>query len=333
MANMDQTKKKIALLHRYTEHRIRETNAAFPYLKDKGIDVLTFKSFDRMSNRKKLFKSLLWLIYAPSLVFRKGYDVIYCDDSFPYYAALVKLASPKSRVIIRLGDFHLMYYTKGLTYKFFHYLEKFCWKFAHKILVISESMQEHLESEGFKSIAVLDPVEPSDFIPDPTVQQEDNIVMFHGLLTKNKNIDLMIDAAKRLPDVWFWIVGGGPDYHRLQGISGKNVVFAGWHEYKHMKTLINNCTIGLALRSDNEGNEYVVTSPYLQYAAMGKPCLVTKRKVFGKYKWQFSTVEEMVSMIKQLLKAPEEGTKLRKRILKRHNAEKIAGQIWFQLSS
>src|SRR3990167_9192998 len=104
-----QTEKKIALLHRYPAERIKETNAAFPYLRDKGIDVLTFKTFDRTGHWKKFFKSLAWIFYAPFLVMGKRYDVIYCDDSYPFYPLLVKLMSPWSRVVTRLGGFHLMY--------------------------------------------------------------------------------------------------------------------------------------------------------------------------------------------------------------------------------
>jgi len=266
------------------------------------------------------------------MVFLKGYDVIYCDDSFPFYPLFVKMASPRSKVIIRLGDFHLMYYFSGWKYRFLHFFEKQGWKAADKILSISEAMQEQLASEGFSSVVVPDPVEPANFITDEK-PGTDKIVMFHGVITRNKNLDVMLKAALLMPEIYFWIVGDGPDAQRLMGQATENVVFTGWHDYKTINNLIGHCHIGLALRSDNPGNEYVVTSPFLQYAASGKPCLVTRRKVFGKYKWQFSNVGEMIDKIQYLLKHPEEGKKLQKRVLKRHNARKVADQIWYQLSS
>jgi glycosyltransferase involved in cell wall biosynthesis len=329
---MVQTQKKIALLHRYPKDRIRETNSAFPYLEKNDIDILTFKTFDRISNRKKFIKSLIWIFYAPLLVIGKKYDVIYCDDSFPFYPYLVKMVSPKSKVIIRLGDLHLMYYTEGWKYKVLHHFEMWAWRKADKILAISEAMQDYLLSDGFQSEVVLDPIEPADFMPNKELMtQTEPIVMFHGLLTKNKNIDLVIVAAIRMPDVWFWIVGDGPDLARLRKIAPRNVVFTGWHDYKHVAALINNCNVGLALRSNNQGNQYVVTSPFLQYGAMGKPCLVTRREVFGNYPWQFSDVNEMVKKIKILLKRPDEGIKLRHFVLRKHNAKKIGGKIWQHL--
>lgn len=150
---------KIALLHRYPPEQIIETNASFGYLQAKGVDVLTFKRFDRLSKWKKFFKSLAWIFYAPLLVFGKDYDVIYCDDSYPFYPFFVKLASPFSKVILRIGDFHLMYYYSGIVYAFLHFFEKIAWRSADKIIAISEVMAEKIRSEvKTPVVVVLDPV-------------------------------------------------------------------------------------------------------------------------------------------------------------------------------
>ena len=154
------------------------------------------------------------------------------------------------------------------------------------------------------------------------------MIMFHGVLTRNKNVDILLEAAKRLPQIEFSVVGDGPDRKRLESIAPSNVYFLGWKSMQEVRTLIKLHDIGLALRSKNLGNEYVVTSPFLQYGAQGKPCLVTRRKVFGDFEWQFSGVDELVEKIKNLLKRPEEGEKLRQYIFKRHKAKDIAEQIW-----
>ena len=321
--------KKIALLHRYPKERIRETNAAFPYLQEKGIDVLTFKKFDRLSNLGKFWKGILWIFYAPLLVFGKGYHVIYCDDSFPFYPALVKLVSPSSKVVIRLGDLHLMYYYSGWLYKFLHYFENIGWHCADLIICISTVMESYVMWETICNTAtVLDPVDPKDFpIRCSTYSNE---IMFHGTLIKNKNVDVLLEAARRLPDLDFTIIGDGPDCKRLMKMAPSNVFFQGWVPFKDIHRHIASCAIGVALRSDNPGNEYVVTSPFLQYGIMGKPCLVTRRKVFRNYdyEWQFYGVDELVEKIKILMTKPEEGEKLREYVLKNHDAEKIAEQIW-----
>jgi glycosyltransferase involved in cell wall biosynthesis len=350
MADMVQAKKKIALLHRYPMDQIKETNAAFPYLVQPrlnplsmkpgcvnyygpGMDVLTFKKFDRINSIKKFFKSLFWIFYAPSLVIGKGYDTIYCDDSYPFYPALVKLVSPKSDVVIRLGDLHLMYYYSGFMYRVLHFIERLSWIMADRIIVISEAMAEYIHKEiNVWPDVVLDPVDPKDF-PNGSCFEE-GTVMFHGVLTKNKNVDVLIKCAELLPQVDFIILGDGPDLNRLRNIAPENVYFHGWVPFNKIYSHIASCTVGVSLRSDNPGNEYVVTSPFLQYGVMGKPCLVTRRRVFKDYKWQFDGAIEMAVKLKKLLANPfEEGQKLKKFILENHDAEKIGEQIWHLLQS
>lgn len=334
---MVQAQKKIALLHRYPADQIQGTNAAFPYLMAfsrrscyRQIDVLTFKTFDRCSKWGKLFKSLAWIIYAPMLVIGRKYDTIYCDDSFPFYPALVKLVSPSSHVVIRLGDLHLMYYFSGFWYKFFHAIERIGWLMADEILAISHAMADYIEADTKRRPkVVLDPVDSKSF---PKAEpSQDKTVMFHGLLNKNKNVDLLLEAARRLPKVDFTVLGDGPDFSRLQNLAPSNVFFYGWVPFKDVPRHIATCALGVALRSNNPGNEYVVTSPFIQYGVMGKPCLVTRRKVFGDYKWQFSNIDEMVDKIKLLLERPQEGAKLREIIVANHEAEKIAEEIWSAL--
>jgi len=327
---------KIAILHRYPKDQIKQTNAAFPYLASEGVDVLTYRAFTRLNDKVKFLKSVFWVIYAPFLVithvcadYGKKYDVIYCDDSFPFYAGLVKLVCPRSKVVKRMGDFHLMYYTSGLLYEFLHFFEKIEWRMLDMIIAISGVMAEKIHEEIGRAVEVVpDPVDLNDF-PYFDVPHERPRIMFHGLLTRNKNVDVFLEAARMLLHYDFWIVGDGPDRERLESIAPTNVWFLGWKPFKDMYAYIGSCDIGVALRGNNPGNEYVVTSPYLQYSIKGKPCLVTRRKVFGNYEWQFSSGAELAGKIVELLKWKEnEGQANRMIILEKHDARKVASQIW-----
>jgi len=301
---------KIAILHRYPAKDIPKTNAAFPYF-SKGCDVLTFKTFNRL--KSKVFKSILWVFYAPLLVIGRRYDIIYCDDSFPYYSALVKLVSPKSRVIKRLGDIHLMYYTSGWLFKFLHFFEKLEWKIVDEVVPISPTMAEYVEPITRHSTTILDPV------PAKPRAKLGHSVMFHGLLTKNKGVDILLKAAKLLPKRRFWIVGDGPDRKRLEKLAPLNVTFFGWVD--DVYPIIERCGVGVSLRAKNQGNELVVTSPFLQYSVMGKPCIVSKRKVFDGYPYQFTTAEHLAYLIDTVK------TDCRAYVLEHHEAEHIARQI------
>ncbi len=314
-------------MHRYPVDQIKPTNAAFSYIQAKGIDVLTFKTFDRLGRFSKFWKSIFWIFYSPFLVIGKNYDVLYLDDSYPFYPALIKIVSPRSKVVIRLGDLHLMYYYSGWIYRFLHFFERIAWIMADKIIAISDVMADYIESEiGKRPYVVNDPVDPKDF-PTRNFQNE-GTVMFHGTLTKNKNIDVLLEAARLMPDLSFTVLGDGPDLKRLAYAAPSNVFFLGWIPFKDIPNRIGSCAVGVALRSNNPGNEYVVTSPFLQYGIMAKPCLVTRRAVFGDYEGQFSDVNEMVRKLRFLLKHPEEGERLKKYVLENHDAEKIGEQIW-----
>lgn len=331
---MDKAKKKIALLHRHPRNQIPETNAAFPYLEAKGMKALTFKHFDRLNGWGKLLKSIAWVFYAPCLVLGRGYDVIYCDDSIPFYPILVKLASPRSRVVLRIGDLHLMYYASGVFYKLLHFVERTGWNLADEIIAISPQMAEYISRRCSTRVSVVyDPVDPIDFPVRKTVKIDKKIVMFHGLLTKNKGVGMLLQAAGRLPEYQFWIVGGGPEYKRLKETAPLNTFFWGWYPFRLVYQLIEDCDVGVALRSGNPGNEYVVTSPFLQYGIMGKPCLVSRRKVFGDYPWQFSGVGELCEKIHVLMERPEEGKELQDYVLRNHHAKKIGDDIWRILTS
>ncbi len=349
-----ETKKKIALIHRHPRWMIPETNAAYPYLVHKTLseffdckvgaiyhygrrmDVLTFKTFPRTGGVRKFWKSLLWMFYAPLLVIGKGYDVIYCDDSMPFYPFFVKLFSPHSKVVLRIGDFHLMYYCKGWLYKILHSLEKISWDISDGIIAISKTMALHLVGETETHIdVVLDPVEVKHKPRPSHLHLLLKRVMFHGVLTRNKNVDMFLEAARRMPRVNFLIAGDGPDRERLEVMAPSNVTFKGWMTQDEIFKLIDTANVGVALRSDNPGNEYVMTSPFLQYLIMKKPCVVSRRKVFEamKYPYQFSNVDDLVFNIRHLLDNLESCNEWYDYVLKNHDARKIGEQIWEILMS
>jgi glycosyltransferase involved in cell wall biosynthesis len=231
-----------------------------------------------------------------------------------------------------------MYYTSGVAYNILHYFEKLTWSKVDGIIAISYVMREYIEKEmgwrprhrlweSEKVHVVPDPVDPIDF-PRTSAGHDRPTVMFHGLLTRNKNVDILLDAARRLPSVAFDILGDGPELERLEYEAPNNVHFYGWIPHHWIHEHLNRCNVGVALRSDNPGNQYVVTSPFLQYSVLGKPCLVTRRTVFGDYPWQFDTLDEFVEKLEYLLKHPEEGAKMREYILETHDARKISDKIW-----
>jgi hypothetical protein len=92
--------------------------------------------------------------------------------------------------------------------------------------------------------------------------------------------------------------------------------------------------VGLALRTSGGGNEYVVSSPFLQYSIMGKPCIVSHRKVFDDmmYEYQFYNEYDLAKLINLALKKPYIGEINKDYVLNNHHAKAIADKIWSRLS-
>ncbi len=327
---------KIAVLHRYPEKDIKQTNASFPYFiealrKEHTVDFITFKTFNRFKN--KLLKSLIWIFYGPMRIWRHHYDLIYCDDSFPFYAGLVKILSPKSKVIKRLGDFQLMYYFSGFMFDVFHLLEKIEWRMVNKLILISEAMRDYMFEEDLglwgKSLVVNDPIELEDFKYNPD-QIKCYDVMFHGTLDFHKGIESILEAAWDLHELSFCILGDGVNRWELELLAPKNVHFIGWQDFRRVPFYLSLAKVGIAMRSNNRGNQYVITQAFLQYAAVGIPVLVSKRKTFEDYEWSFKG-GELVEYIKTLIKSEDLRTavslKNRKLVEEKHDARKIGKQL------
>lgn len=324
---------KIALLHRYPIRQIPATNAALIYMLKDLSAVITFRKFNRHSPFKAI-KSVAWIIYAPLRMLFTRYDIIYCDDSFPFYCGLVKLVRPNATVVLRLGDLHLMYYFRGRLYRWLHKLEVWSWNKVDAILPISETMSKYVKTQtNTKVITVLDPVDTKHF--KPSNYERRLIVMWHGLITRNKGLDVILETALLLPGVIFWILGDGPDKPRLIKKAPRNVLFLGHEPFERVPAIINECEVGLAIRADIPGNDYVVTSAWLQYLAMNKPCIASARKVYDDigYKSQFVSAQDLSSKITYLLKNPQKNRNGREYIKKNHDANHIGRKIIWTLKS
>ncbi|MGE4357061.1 MAG: glycosyltransferase family 4 protein [Candidatus Omnitrophota bacterium] len=313
----------ICVLHRYPLTEIKETNPSFPYFLREVINsghrlfVITFAGrsdnnqikdfnfcpinfqFNRTNNVDKWIKSLLFILMTPFKVWRLNlcykFNIIYCDDSLPFYAYLIKVFS-RLPVTMRLGDLQTAYlfYDRGffgkLIYQFIHCFEKFTWRKIDKIIAISESFKKFLLENGVnqsKISVVEESIDIDEFhkeakgadIRDKFGLKNEPVIMFHGLISKIKGVDILLKATpyilKEFPDAKIMIVGDGPDLNRLKklahllGIS-KSVIFTGWIPFNQIPNYISACDVGVPLRNSNLGNNFVVTTAFLQYIVMGK---------------------------------------------------------------
>lgn len=391
----------IVILHRYPYSEIKGTNPSFPYfleeLLDKGnnIYLVTFREnkqtcgsgikqyplfkyyplflkFNRTNNLDKWLKSILFIILTPlkilSLKFSFKIDLVYCDDSLPFYAYLTKMIT-KLPTIMRLGDLQTAYVFHNdstfsrMIYKILNYLEVYTWKKMDKIITISGSFKNFLKNNGIISEKV-SIVEESIDIDNFHKEFNGNIVrekfnlgnapvaMFHGLISKIKGVDILLKSVpyvlKEFPDFKIIIVGDGPYLKKLKRLSielniSHSVIFTGWVSLDDIPYYIASCDIGIPIRNINLGNNFVVTTAFLQYSILKKPVVVSDLEAF-KATLEYNpeqlifSLNEPVSLSKSIifLLRNKEKSKLIaennfKMVQERYDAKKIAKELAYSI--
>lgn len=326
---------KICVLHRYPISLIRGTNPSFPLfintLLAGGHEVFfvgfketeeegQFKNkirfreinayFNRANALDKLIKSLWFTLVTPFMIRNlnreERLDLVYCDDSFPFYGFFIKKITG-IKTVIRLGDLQTAYtFADGnalerLIFKVLLALEKMMWKSVDKVVVISQAFKKFLTDNGI-------PERQIDFVQEcidlelfkprnanGTLREKYGIgdaplVMFHGIVAKMKGLDTLLNAIPIIlnekPDVRFLVVGDGGELERLKnkakslGIEG-SVTFTGWIPFDQIPGHISECDVGIPSRSGNLGNNLIVTTALLQYWAMEKPIVAPRLTAIG----------------------------------------------------
>ncbi|NMB91471.1 glycosyltransferase family 4 protein [candidate division WWE3 bacterium] len=309
---------KIAVLHRYPPRQVIGTNASFIdflrilsernhevfYLtyKDKG-DLPAFMNlkyvflpftFNRGNNLDKVIKTYLWIFLIPIVVFFKNkkekFDVIYCDDSVPYFAFLTKVLNPKTKVVIRLGDLQSSYALADKSKKLFGFvlnIETLMWKRMDGLVAISNSFKKFLLERGLeeKKISVVEEsVNLSNDVYTEGIERnkQEVVFMFHGALVKCKGTNVLLDAFsilnKKYPNTKLIIAGGGNEEKALRNqaklLKLKNIEFIGWYDHAKLEEIVRRVDISIAMRSPNMANNFVVTTCLLENWKYKKPVIV-----------------------------------------------------------
>ena len=112
------------------------------------------------------------------------------------------------------------------------------------------------------------------------------VCVFHGLLGRMHNIELLLDVADRVasvrPDVTFVVAGYGPKEKLLRDQHRSNVQFLGPKPYAEIPALLARADLGLAFIEDTEGTEGAFPVKVYEYIGAGLPVLVTPLSEAGR---------------------------------------------------
>lgn len=138
-------------------------------------------------------------------------------------------------------------------------MEKFLYQRADRIVVVTDGWQDHMRSLGIdpaKMVVVPNGTELSDFVvdePRDLLRSEYGIdgftAIFAGAHGKKDGIDLIVEAARKVPDVNFLLIGGGPMKEpmrqRAEELGLTNIEFRDAIPKSQLPRLLKACDLGL----------------------------------------------------------------------------------------
>ncbi len=156
-----------------------------------------------------------------------------------------------SRVIVgfhtwyeKLTELYWSHWQRWLPRGYFDVSNKILFKFADEVVVNSEFMAQTASAVGASTAKLVGTPISYELIHTPLKQASGSVrnILFVGRLAAEKNIESIIAAADKLPDMTFNIAGDGPERDLLLAAAKKyaNIHYLGWVCRERLITLIDD---------------------------------------------------------------------------------------------
>ncbi len=128
-------------------------------------------------------------------------------------------------------DLYSNRWLRGFSRFYFSIADNLQFRYGDQILANSDQMVELAKSLGARNVEVMGTLLPPSALEEPVpVRDEVRHVLFAGRLAPEKRVQLVVDAARELPEVQFTIAGDGPlkddIFHQAQTLP--NLRTLGW---------------------------------------------------------------------------------------------------------
>jgi len=170
---------------------------------------------------------------------------------------------------------------------------------------ITEFVAADLQASGYTAKFILPVgVDTQTFVPPPTRQNPQPVVLFAGTIIERKGAHLVVEAARLIPEAQFRLVGAGRGgfekklKQQVRHLELRNVQFLGPQQQSDLVRIMQESDM-FVLPSRLEGIPKVT----LEAAATGLPCVVfhdyeSPSVIDGKTGFQVRTFEEMVDRLR-----------------------------------
>lgn len=169
---------------------------------------------------------------------KSGADVLFEDVSYSSFWAVRAAKKKEMRVIAMLQDVWPdnavqsgLIKENGLLYKYFELWQRYVYKKADKIICISDDMKDFIASKGVaeRKIEVIYNWGYSDEAVDISWEEnkfvqkyrleKDFYAVYAGNIGKMQNVELVVRAAKKMPDTKFLIIGDGTNREKIEKMA------------------------------------------------------------------------------------------------------------------
>ncbi len=269
-------------------------------------------------------------------ILRSNYDIIVGVVRVGAYIGFIINKLKRKPIIIDVTDPLYQINLPIIIYKMIEVVERFILKKSNAVIFVTKNYMKEMIAKGVLGVKVDNGVffrkfnkpESDIILETATIMKEKKInlgkmvILYIGSLKKSYNIYLILNAAKKLKDYNFVLVGNGELRQYVEGIAKKidNVYYLGFFNHNYMPGFVAHADICLCLVNADQPLKL------LEYGAASKPVIA----IHGELEDRFTsrevyfinpTVEDLCIAISELV----ENVKLRKKygLRLRKRAEKL----------
>jgi glycosyltransferase involved in cell wall biosynthesis len=115
--------------------------------------------------------------------------------------------------------------------------------------------------------------------PDPVPRMTEPIVHFHGEFQALHGVKFIIEAAKRLSEIKFRMIGSGRELDACirycKRLNAKNIEFIPMVPFETVKRYIEEATVCLGIFGETQKAQLVIPIKVFEALAMGKPIITS----------------------------------------------------------
>lgn len=242
--------------------------------------------FSFPTNQDKLIKRLLKELLCGGELFFKVLltnHSYYLFSSPPFFIALLGATAAlikKKPYLFDIRDLYPQIYASyGLVkqnsplYRILLKWTSHIYNNSHAVTTVTKSLVKRVEDQSTKKTILIRNGYDDDVIQSHSKYKNFSCI-YHGNLGQFQRIDLILELAKKLPDIDFYIAGDGPKKNLLNS-PPKNIKYVGQIDREEVLDLLSKCHLGLSFLDDVEvGHESFPVKIY-EYIGVGIPSIVT----------------------------------------------------------